>query len=134
MDRALRTPHELYEQALAEGGLIRDPEQEIVIARLDDQPVKRADQDCLPQNLQPVRFEDLVQKHEDHDHDEPAINDRGHGVQGEGPLVALWQERIVRLFKTETPFPQLAVEDGGGLLPQIRNLHDVGQDVFLARG
>ena len=36
MDRTPRTPHELYEQALAEGGLIRDPEQETVIARLDD--------------------------------------------------------------------------------------------------
>lgn len=36
MDRTLRTPHELYERALADDGLIRDPEQEIVIARLDD--------------------------------------------------------------------------------------------------
>ena len=36
MDRARRTPLELYEEALAGGELTRDPEQQQVVARLDD--------------------------------------------------------------------------------------------------
>ena len=95
--------------------------------RLHDDAGDRRRGDHLADDLQPVRFEHLVQEPQDRKRHDPAINGRGDGVDGEEDLIALRQKRIFRLFEAQAPLAQLAVEDRAGLLPQVGNFEDVAR-------
>ena len=83
----------------------------------------------LPQHLEPVGFEDAPHEQENRGRHHPHVEARRHCIEGEEPTLSLRQEGILRLLDPQAPLGGGPAQDRGGLLPQVGDLEDVGEDV-----
>ncbi len=84
----------------------------------------------MPQHPQPVPLEHMIEKEQNRNRHDPHVNCRRDAIQRKEQLLALRQKRVFVLLEPQTPLAQLAPEDTRRLLPQVRNLQNVRQDVI----
>ncbi len=84
-------------------------------------------------DLESVRFEYLVQEHQDGKHHNPTIEDCGNGIEAEKELVPLRQKRVLRLFDSQTQSDHEPLQHFGRLLSQVRNFDQVHQNVIAIK-
>ena len=98
--------------------------------RHEEQPPKRRRHHDLADDLQMIGHEQSIEEPADRQRHHPAIERRGHRIEGEEHLVPLRQEGVVGRLQAQAPLAQFAAEDRGGLLPQVGDLHQVGEDII----